>query len=77
MSKLLDLDRVIVEDVKETNGTLILGIKMLRKTATCPHCGQVSHQLHQNHRHLVKESTTFTKKDQYLSKSLFFFPQLL
>jgi transposase len=55
MTKLLNLPGIIVEDSKDIEGTLILSIKMSRKTAVCPRCGDCSHYLHENKRHLVRD----------------------
>jgi transposase len=54
MTKLLNLPKVIVEDSRQTDETLILSVRAEVKTASCPHCGRSSHRLHQNHGHLVK-----------------------
>ncbi|GAB1544153.1 hypothetical protein NUACC21_68290 [Scytonema sp. NUACC21] len=48
MTKLLNLPGVIVEDSKEIEGTLILSVKVEKKTAICPRCGNISHHLHEN-----------------------------
>lgn len=55
MTKMLNLPGVIVEDSLETESTIILSVKVTKKTAVCPRCGQTSHRLHQNKRHLVKD----------------------
>lgn len=55
MTNLLNLAGVIVEDSKETEETLILSVKVEKKMAVCPRCGQSSHRLHQNQRHLVRD----------------------
>lgn len=55
MTKLLNLPGVIVEDSKDTAETLILSVRVEKKTAECPHCGKKSHRLHQNKGHLVKD----------------------
>lgn len=55
MTKLLNLSGVIVEDSKETEETLILSVRLEKKTAVCPRCGKISHRLHQNKKHLVKD----------------------
>lgn len=55
MTKLLGLPGVIVEDSLETEFTLILSVKLEKKDAVCPRCGQKSHRLHQNKKHLVKD----------------------
>jgi transposase len=55
LTKLLNLPGVIVEDSQESEGILILSVKVAQKTAKCPRCGQISHRLHQNKRYLVKD----------------------
>lgn len=55
MTKLLNLPGVIVEDSKETKETLILSVRVEKKTADCPRCGKISHRLHQNKGHLVRD----------------------
>ncbi|MCL1472285.1 transposase family protein [Argonema antarcticum] len=55
MTKLLNLPSVIVGDSKETKETVILSVRLDKKTAHCPHCGQTSHRLHQNKSHLVRD----------------------
>ena len=48
MTKLLNLPGVIVEDNQQTEDTLILFVKLDKKTAVCPSFGQTSRHLHQN-----------------------------
>ncbi|MEQ9236047.1 MAG: transposase family protein [Coleofasciculus sp. E2-BRE-01] len=55
MTKLLNLPGVIVEKIQETEGALILSVKVQKKTAKCPRWGHTSHRLHQNKRHLVRD----------------------
>ncbi len=55
MTRILNLPGVIVEEIQETENILILFVKSTNKTAVCPRCGQTSHRLHQNKRHLVKD----------------------
>jgi transposase len=55
LTELLGLEGIIVESIKEIEETIIFSVKMWRKTARCPICGQESRRLHQNHRHLVKD----------------------
>ncbi|AFZ13488.1 transposase IS204/IS1001/IS1096/IS1165 family protein [Crinalium epipsammum PCC 9333] len=55
ITKLINLPGVIVEDSLETESTLILSVRLEKKTARCPRCGHQSHRLHQNKRHLVKD----------------------
>ncbi|WP_173362940.1 ISL3 family transposase [Gloeothece verrucosa] len=55
MTKLLNLPGVIVEDIQEAEDILILSVRTATKTAKCPHCGKISHRLHQNKKYLVKD----------------------
>ena len=55
LTKILNIPGIIVEEVKETEEILILSVKVQKNTAFCPRCGQISHRLHQNKRHLVKD----------------------
>jgi transposase len=55
MTKLLKLPGVIVEDSKQTEETLILSVRIEKKTAACPRCGEISHRVHQNKSHLVRD----------------------
>lgn len=53
MTKLLNLPGVIREDSQEVEEILILSVRLEKKTAVCPRCGQSSHHLHQNKKYLV------------------------
>ncbi|HLO47477.1 MAG TPA: transposase family protein [Kamptonema sp.] len=55
MTKLLNLPGVLVENSQQTEDTLIFFVKSDKKTALCPRCGQKSHRIYQNQRHLVKD----------------------
>ncbi len=48
MTNILNLPGVIVENEIQTAETLIFTVKLSKKTAICPRCGQTSHRLHQN-----------------------------
>jgi transposase len=52
---LLNLLGVLVENIQETESTLIFFVRYEKKTAVCPRCGQKSRRLHQNQRYLVKD----------------------
>lgn len=54
-TKILALPGISVEDSLEIDKTIILTIKASTKKAVCPRCGRVSHRLHQNKYHLVKD----------------------
>ena len=55
MTKLLNLPGVLVENIQDTEETLIVSVLVQNKTAKCPRCGQTSRRLHQNKRHLVRD----------------------
>ncbi len=55
MTRILNLPGVIVEEIQSTENILILFVKSTNKRTVCPRCGQTSHRLHQNKRHLVKD----------------------
>jgi transposase len=55
MTKILNLPGVIVENEIQTNETLGLDVKLAKKIADCPRCGQPSYRLHQNQRYSVKD----------------------
>jgi transposase len=44
-----------VEDHQDRGHELILEVEAQSASASCPRCGQVSHQLHQNHGHRVRD----------------------
>lgn len=55
MTKILNLPGVIAEKIQDTEGTLIVSVRVQKKTAKCPRCGHTSRRLHQNKRHLVRD----------------------
>ncbi len=55
LTQILHLSGVIVKSKKEIEKTIILEVEASSKTARCPACQKVSHRLHQNHWHLVKD----------------------
>ena len=55
LTKILNLPGVIVQSKKEIEKTLVLEVEASSKTACCPVCQKVSHRLHQNHWHLIKD----------------------
>jgi transposase len=55
MTQLLNLPGGLVENIQETESTLIFFVRAEKKTAVCPRCGQKSRRLHQNQRYLVKD----------------------
>ena len=40
-------------------------VEMKEVSATCPRCGNISHNLHQNHWHLIRD-LSFSNKDVFL-----------
>jgi transposase len=55
LTQLLDIPGMDVEDYVDTGEALILEVKAHSSSAICPRCGQTSEQLHQNHRHRVRD----------------------
>ncbi|MBN8560194.1 MAG: transposase [Leptolyngbya sp. UWPOB_LEPTO1] len=55
LTQLLDIPGMAVEDYHNTDNALILEVRADRTRAVCPRCGQESTQLHQNHRHRVRD----------------------
>jgi transposase len=55
MTNILNSLRVIAENKIKTTETLIFTVKLSKKTAICPRCGQTSHRFHQNQGHLVRD----------------------
>jgi transposase len=55
LTELLGLEGIDVEGYEVGEEGLILEVEAHADSATCPRCGMVSHHLHQNHRHLVRD----------------------
>jgi len=56
LTELLDLEHVTVISHRLHNGLgMILQTESKRMHSICPNCGNKSHKLHQNHRHIVKD----------------------
>jgi transposase len=55
LTELLGLPGVDVESYEANENGLILDVEVHSASATCPRCGTVSHHLHQNHWHLVRD----------------------
>lgn len=55
LTQLLDIPGMDVEDYDDTGERLILEVTAHSSSANCPRCGQTSEQLHQNHRHRVRD----------------------
>jgi transposase len=55
LSQLLGIPGIDVKDDDDTGEALILEVKARSSSAVCPRCGQTSAQLHQNHRHQVRD----------------------
>ena len=55
MTNILNLPGVIVENKKQIGETLILAVKLEKKTAFCPRGGEISHRLHQNQGIMVRD----------------------
>ncbi len=56
LTEILNLESVRVTKYRNLSGIgLIIHLEALTKKASCDRCGQASHQVHQNHRYLVKD----------------------
>ena len=56
LTQILNLESVRVTKYRNLSGIgLIIHLEALTKKASCDRCGQASHQVHQNHRYLVKD----------------------
>lgn len=55
LAELLNLDGIEVTEYHNFDHEIIIEVEMIDTFATCPHCGSVSHSLHQNHWHLVRD----------------------
>ncbi|MGG6270063.1 transposase family protein [Leptolyngbya sp. AN03gr2] len=55
LTQRLNIPGIAVEDYSETDEALILEVKAQDTSAICSGCGQKSLQLHQNHRHRVRD----------------------
>lgn len=55
LTDLLGLKGIEVETYRDRGGGLLLEVEAKSESATCPRCGEVSSQLHQNHGHLVRD----------------------
>lgn len=55
LTELLGLSGVDVESYEASEDSLILDVEVHAASAVCPRCGTVSHHLHQNHWHLVRD----------------------
>ena len=55
LTELLGLAGIDVESYDICEEGLILEVEAHDESARCPRCGTVSHHLHQNHRHLVRD----------------------
>lgn len=55
LSELLGLTGIDVESYETCEAGLILDVEAHSESAICPRCGTLSHHLHQNHGHLVRD----------------------
>ena len=55
LTQILSLPGVIVQSQKNIEKALVLEVESEGKTARCPKCEKISHRLHQNHWHLIKD----------------------
>jgi transposase len=64
LTELLNLPEVVVEWSRNLGQELILDVEIDAPFASCPHCQEVSHHLHQNHGYadLASEISRILKK---------------
>lgn len=55
LTDLLGLKGIEVEAYRDHANGLLLEVEAKSESATCPRCGKVSSQVHQNHGHLVRD----------------------
>jgi transposase len=55
LQELLGLPSIDVESYEISEDGLILDVEAHSESAICPRCGTLSHHLHQNHGHLVRD----------------------
>jgi transposase len=55
LTELLGLPGIDVESYETSEDNLALSVEAHSESATCPRCGTLSHHLHQNHGHLVRD----------------------
>jgi transposase len=55
LTQLLNIPEVAVEDYRDIGEHLVLIVEAINDSATCPRCGQTSHNVHQSHFHLAHD----------------------
>ena len=55
LQELLGLAGIDVESYETCEAGLILDVEVHAESSICPRCGTLSHHLHQNHAHLVRD----------------------
>ena len=56
MTKLLKLEGIKVKNYQLTEGIgILLYLENSQKKVVCPHCGQITNKLHQNHFFVVRD----------------------
>jgi transposase len=55
LTRLLNIDGVVVEDYHDIGEELVIEVEVLKDTAICPRCHQMSHNVHQSHFHLARD----------------------
>ena len=56
LTNLLNIPEVkVIDFIEESSIGNIFIVENLNESATCPHCGKISHNLHQNHWYLIKD----------------------
>lgn len=55
LTQLINLPGIEVEDFSDLGEQIIVEVEVTSAQAICPRCGQLSHQIHQNHRYLARD----------------------
>ena len=55
LAELLNLEGIEVTDYHNFDKEIIIEVEMKDVEAICPHCGNTSHSIHQNHWHLIRD----------------------
>lgn len=56
LTELLNIEGIKVISKRQHEGIgIILQVEPINQESICPHCGTLSHRLHQNHRYLIKD----------------------
>ena len=65
LEELLNLEGIEVVDYHNFDHEIIIEVEIKKVLATCPRCGNISHNLHQNHWHFIRD-LSLSNKDVFL-----------